>query len=208
MLLRFLTLATVSLTYLTVQAVSSTETKSERLSTTSAFTHEHIADLPSLNQIAMLGKNQATQRAKPPLPKSFKVAVLTAKAHRKLLKKANSKKIIKKKKRFVRLAYMPSSYNPAKLKKSNLHLKKQKTKSKAKPKKTVTLNKKKRKLSALKRRKIRRSRAIKPKYSLGARVASKKVAKYKKKRAAKRRRARRVRYKPVNYHAALSGGVY
>jgi len=208
MLLRFLTLATVSMTYLTVQAVSSTETKSERLSATSAFTHEHITELPSLNQIALLGKNQAMQRSAPPLPKSFKIAVFAAKAHSKSLRNARSKKINnKKKKPFVRLAYMPSSHNPTKLKQSDLFVKKSHAKSKNSPKAKLVVHKKK-PSGVNKRRKRKNSYARKPKYSLGARVASKKVAKLKRYRAAKRKRARRVRYRPVNYMNALSGGAY
>ena len=198
MLLRFLTLATVSVTYLSMQALSSTETKSQRLSATSAFSTANIIDLPTSKQLLLQAKFQATQSAFPALPKSLKVQRLKHKSKQKLLK-AKKARIVKKRaikapqKKFVRLSYMPPSYQPQEIEKS-IAIKKLDTAKKEKI--IASLSKQQKTVKKL------RKRGPKPKYSLGARAK----VKYKKRRnkktyAAKRKKRykRKVRYKPRLY---------
>ncbi len=208
MLFRFLTLATISITYLSVQAASSTETRSQRHTLAPAFNKHDLRELPSLHQLAMAGKRQASQSAIPPLPKSFKST------RKKLIALAGQKQIARKKQKlktkktaiirteitkkvFVRLAYMPSSYHPDK---TDLAYKAEARKAlrlAAKTRKTklllesTSLNTNlnstlsQQDLALLKPKKKRVYR--KPKYSLGA---AKKVAakKYKKKKKYYRKR--------------------
>ena len=198
MLLRFLTLATASVTYLSMQALSSTETKSQRLSATSAFSTANIIDLPTSKQLLLQAKFQATQSAFPPLPKSIKIQRLKHKSKQKLLK-AKKARIVKKRtlkarqKKLIRLSYLPPSYKPQKIIKSTVISKKKTVK---KEKIVASLTPQKKAVQKLRRR------GPKPKYSLGARAKVKyKKRIYKKTYATKRKKRykRRVHYRPRTF---------
>ncbi len=178
MLLRFLTIATASVTYLSMQALSSTETKSQHLSATSAFSTANIIDLPTSEQLLLQAKFQATQSAFPTLPKSLKIQRIKQKSKRKLLKTKKTRLVKRrnvraKQKKLVRLAYMPPSHQPQ-------------VKQKAAKKVKVIAHLTPQKQAVKKLRK----RGPKPKYSLGARAKIKYKKRFRKKPPAARRKAR------------------
>lgn len=211
MLFRFLTIATVSVAYLSAQAISSTETKSQRLQSVSAITIDHMSDLPNLQHIALISKRQASQTATPPVPLSFKTqkikskrtALLAAK-HKKAKQRAALKaKKARKTKKFIRLAYMPPSYLPKTAKK--IRKKNKKRITKAKTTKKVAVISKNNKVTkpqiATLQQPVAKNQGLtsllpqfsnnekpykKVQYSLGAAKAPKKVKKYYKKKKRKK----------------------
>lgn len=130
MLLRCLTIATMSLGYLSVQALSSTETRVQRLAANSALEEAEIINFINLRKMAVTAKRQALQTAHPPIPtllarverleKSGKNKIRLAENHKTPAKKtrnqvkANTIEQIVVQKTFVRLAYMPTSFHPNK----------------------------------------------------------------------------------------------
>lgn len=227
MLFRFLAIATVSITYLTFQAASSTESRSERLKAKAALTTEQLNALPTVREMAHMGKRQATIAAIPPLPTSRLVAMMKFKSKQKLLKaKANAMADGKEQaavtytvteKQFVRLAYMPASYHPA----GPVALQPQKTRQQKlagiSPEVAIKQPKTKKvaKLKALNdqpdllalidnepayQKPKKYKSAVKPKYSLGMAPEPKKKKKHKKKKYYKKRAHRTYYTQGLNLH--------
>ena len=203
MLLRILTIATVSMTYLSVQALSSTETKSQRFNSPAMLTKSELAELPTPDRIAQTTKHQASLRAFPPLPQSYRIAQLNAKKNKHSRTANNKVGKNAKQKIFVRLSYMPPSYIPSSavaLKSKRRKLAKQKQQRIAAIN-TIQLNK-----TAEQPKPV--SKIKKPKYSLGAAQTVKKVKKPVStvKKAKAKRTYRKRRYRSTNYMAAITGG--
>lgn len=215
MLLRLLTIATVSVAYLSSQALSSTETKSQRLTSPAMLSKAELAELPTLKDIARTAQRQASLAAFPPLPQSYKIARLKTKNKQfKLANRETTKQTRTKQKIFVRLSYMPPSFVPSqttaiKTKRRDERHEENKVTAKQMAKtQTAPIYQKPATPASLAPLFTPQSKkAPKPKYSLGAVQKVKKLKNPKIKKAKAKRKTRKRRYRSVNYMKAALGGI-
>ena len=219
MLLRLLTIATVSVAYLSSQALSSTETKSQRLTSPAMLSKAELAELPTLKDIARTAQRQASLAAFPPLPQSYKIARLKTKNKQfKLANRETTKQTRTKQKIFVRLSYMPPSFVPSQTtaiktkrrdERHNKHHGENKVTAKQMAKtQTAPIYQKPATPASLAPLFTPQSKkAPKPKYSLGAVQKVKKLKNPKIKKAKAKRKTRKRRYRSVNYMKAALGGI-